>query len=84
MVMAPLLCPKQKTDMEILNKAELPLEFEYPSEFMKIVNQGLLDLDPWIILHDDYLRERFKGLKDRYKSRTLIPFGRRLDRLLMT
>lgn len=57
----------------------LPSWFEYPKEFLTLVNQNLLDFDPWIILLGDRLKERYKGLKSRYPSRELIPFARRED-----
>jgi hypothetical protein len=65
--------------MELLSQTELPGGFGYPPEFMKIVNQGLVDLDPWVVLEGDYLKDRFKGVRERYKGRKLIPFARRLD-----
>jgi hypothetical protein len=65
--------------MELLNKTDLPEGFEYPAEFLRIIDQNLTDLEPWAILSGEYLRDRYKGLKDRYKNKTLIPFARRLD-----
>ncbi|MBN3194673.1 hypothetical protein [Pectobacterium versatile] len=58
---------------------ELPEWFSYPSEFTRVVEQGLLDFDPWIILTEERLRTRFNGIKNRYPSRDLIPFARRED-----
>lgn len=65
--------------MHLLNKSDLPNGFEYPLEFAKIIKQGIVDLDPWVILDGDHLKDRFIGLKERYKRRTLIPFARRLE-----
>lgn len=36
--------------MFFLDKKDLPENFTYPPEFVRIVNQGLTDLDPWGIM----------------------------------
>lgn len=64
---------------QLLNEEELPVGFYYPAGFKRIVSQGLLDFDPWVILQDDKLTTRFNGIKNRYPSRKLIPFARRED-----
>ena len=64
---------------QLLNEKELPVGFYYPDDFKRIVSQGLLDFDPWIILQGDRLITRFNGIKNRYPSRELIPFARRED-----
>ncbi|MGL5386812.1 MAG: hypothetical protein ACRDCA_13325 [Serratia sp. (in: enterobacteria)] len=64
---------------KFLTKDELPEWFEYPFEFNRIVEQGLLDFDPWIILQGERLRSRYDGIKSRYPSRQLVPFARRED-----
>jgi len=63
----------------LLHKNEYPEWFEYPSEFELLIDQNLLDFDPWIILTGDRLKKRFFGLKERYPSRDLVPFARRED-----
>lgn len=63
----------------LLKQEELPDIFKYPEEFLQIVNQGLIDFKPWIIMSGDYLHDRYQGLKERYKKSVLIPFARRLD-----
>lgn len=65
--------------MNLLNKEQLPEGFEYPDEFLKIVNLQLVDLEPWSIMEGDYLFKRYQGLKERYPEKKLIPFCRRLD-----
>ena len=65
--------------IELLNQQDLPKTFAYPDEFIKIVNQGLLDFEPWIIMSGEYLKSRYDGLKKRFNSRILVPFARRLD-----
>ena len=64
---------------QLLSKDEMPDWFNYPEEFLRIIEQGLLDFDPWIILQEARLRTRFTGLKERYPSRELVPFARRED-----
>jgi len=63
----------------LLEKNELPDWFQYPSEFLILINQNLLDFDPWIIITGDRLKTRYEGLKDRYPNRELVPFARRED-----
>ena len=64
---------------QLLNKNELPEWFNYSEDFLRIVEQGLLDFDPWIILQPKQLRTRYQGLKERFPERDLIPFARRED-----
>ena len=64
---------------KLLNKNEVPEWFNYSPGFLRIVDQKLLDFDPWIILVGDQLRTRYDGIKDRYPDRDLIPFARRED-----
>ncbi|MGO1298984.1 MAG: hypothetical protein ACTMIA_17085 [Vibrio sp.] len=64
---------------KLLNVSELPNGFTYPQEFLRIVDQGLLDFDPWIVLQNNQLRTRYRGLQQRYPNRELIPFARRED-----
>jgi hypothetical protein len=64
---------------QLLNTNELPDWFNYPEDFSRIVDQGLLDFDPWIILQAKQLRSRYQGLQDRFPQRELVPFARRED-----
>ncbi|OOE77139.1 hypothetical protein [Salinivibrio sp. ML290] len=64
---------------KLLTERETPEWFSYSQDFLRIVEQGLLDFDPWIILQNEQLRTRFFGLKERYPERQLIPFARRED-----
>lgn len=63
----------------LLNPEELPSWFSYSEEFLRIINQGLLDFDPWIVLQGAQLRTRFLGMKGRFPDRELVPFARRED-----
>ena len=46
---------------------------------MKTVELNLIDFDVWYILDKESFFERYKGLKERYPTRMLIPFARRGD-----
>jgi hypothetical protein len=64
---------------DLLPLTELPAGFEYPREFVRVVELGLTNLEPWWIIEGDRLRERFLGLRERYEARTLVPFAARQD-----
>lgn len=64
---------------ELLTIAELPEDFDYPAEFIRVVELGLTDLEPWWIFDGDQLRRRATGLRERYPARRLVPFARRQD-----
>ncbi len=61
---------------QLLTKTEMPEWFLTHVNFSRIVEQNLLNFDPWIILEGERLRVRFGGLK-RYPNRNIIrPSGR--------
>jgi hypothetical protein len=59
-----------------------PEDFEgglvLPSGLQRIVEQGLVDLSPWLILPRDQALARFEELRARYKK-PYVPFARRQD-----
>lgn len=55
------------------------LDFKFPKAFMKTVELNLIDFDIWYLLDKESFFERYAGLKDRYPTRTLIPFAKRDD-----
>ena len=66
--------------VDLLTQTERPKWFDYPQDFLRIVEeQKLLDFDPWIVMRGDQLRTCFNGLKERYPTRELVPFARRED-----
>lgn len=65
---------------ELLSVADLPDKFDYPPEFVRVVELGLTQLEPWWIIEGDLLRDRHRGLQQRYPSRTVVPFAVRQDR----
>ncbi len=54
----------------------MPYEFEYPKEFLKLIELGLLDFEVWGIIDATDAVIRLEGLKKRYPEYKLIPFAR--------
>lgn len=65
--------------MEIFDVQEFYEGYNYPREFLKIVELNLVDLDIWYLMPKEQLEIRMRGLKNRYPERKLIPFARRDD-----
>lgn len=63
----------------VLAPDRLPTGFVYPAQFLRIVELGLLDLEPWYLLGGEALRAANEGLRARYPQRSLVPFARRQD-----
>ena len=64
---------------DLLSIDDLPPDFEYPQEFIRVVELGLTNLEPWWIAQGQLLRDRFQGLRKRYPDRNLILFAVRQD-----
>lgn len=64
---------------ELLSVRDLPAGFEYPAPFVRVVELGLTNLEPWHIVEGDRLRHRNRGLAQRYPKRRLVPFALRQD-----
>lgn len=64
---------------ELLSDTDLPEGFTYPHGLVRVVELGLVNLEPWWIVEGDLLRDRFSGLQQRYKDRKLVPFAQRQD-----
>jgi hypothetical protein len=64
---------------DLLSTDDLPEGFEYPHEFVRVVELGLTNIEPWWIIDGDRLRNRFLGLRERYPERSLVPFAVRQD-----
>jgi hypothetical protein len=65
--------------MDFLRDDELPVGIRYPGAFTRLVTRGITFLEPWNILQGDRLRQRHRGLRERFPARTLVPFARRED-----
>lgn len=64
---------------EILTIEDLPLGFDYPTDFIRMSELGLLHLEPWHVLEGEPLRAWLAGLRQRYPRRTIVPFAHRQD-----
>lgn len=64
---------------ELLRPEEVPQNFWYPRSFIRVVELGITNLEPWHILEGSTLRARQTGLAQRFPDRTLIPFAIRQD-----
>lgn len=64
---------------DLLTPDDLPDGFTYPPELLRLVEHGIVDLEPWLVLVGERLRRRFEGLGQRYPHRALVPFAMRLD-----
>ena len=58
----------------------LPKNFKYPESYNQLAMGKLPNIDPWHFYENvDKLIFHFKGLKERYPKRILVPFARRWD-----
>jgi hypothetical protein len=64
---------------DLLSIGDLPPDFEYPREFIRVVELGLTNLEPWWIVQGQLLRDRFQGLRKRYPARNLVVLAVRQD-----
>jgi hypothetical protein len=64
---------------DLLDPAQLPPGFTYPPEFLRVLDLGLVNLEPWWIFDGAALRDRVAGLRERFPDRVLVPFARRED-----
>jgi hypothetical protein len=64
---------------DLLMKHELPAGFTYPRTFLRAVELGLTNLEPWWIIQGGLLRRRNEALRNRYPNRSLVLFAVRED-----
>ena len=64
---------------QLLQDSQLPKGFAYPREFLRVLDLGPTDLEPWWIFDGDLLLNRAIGMKVRHPNRVLVPFARRRD-----
>jgi hypothetical protein len=67
------------TILDLLSEKELPEGFSYPQEFYRLIENGLTSIEPWYMLDGSQLREKMRGLGERFPARILIPFACRQD-----
>lgn len=56
---------------------KLPHGFDYPPEFLHVVELGILNLEPWAVVRNG--AERMGDLRERFPNRRLVPFARRIE-----
>ncbi|MCP4600754.1 MAG: hypothetical protein GY847_09515 [Proteobacteria bacterium] len=63
----------------VLKPEYLPHWFEYPKEYLRLIQQGLYHFTPWHLLEHEYVTQIYQDLKLQYPSRELFPFAYRQD-----
>lgn len=66
-------------DLYIVSENQRPVWLKYPASFCRLVEQGLIHLDPWHIMEAERASTHAKGLAERYPGRKLFPFAYRQD-----
>ncbi|MGH3544594.1 MAG: hypothetical protein ACRDPW_01475 [Mycobacteriales bacterium] len=65
--------------IELIPLDDLPETFNYPPEFIRIVELGVTDLEPWSILGGNELRFVYHRLRQDYPDQEYVPFATRQD-----
>jgi hypothetical protein len=65
--------------MILFAKQELPDGFNYPVQFLRLIANGLVNLEPWKILEGVELNFKLEGLTKRFPLRRIVPFAARID-----
>lgn len=65
-------------EQPLLRAEDIGPDVALPAGLVRIVEQGLVDLSPWLILPRTEALARMVGLRARYK-RPYVPFARRQD-----
>lgn len=63
----------------MLSEALRPSWFEYPPEYLRVVDLKMDNLEPWFFLDGEQLETRNRGLKERFPAADMVPFARRGD-----
>ena len=58
--------------MEIYDVSKVYQEFNYPKEFLKIVELNLVDFDFWYLMSKEQVEKRIKGFYYSYINRSSI------------
>lgn len=65
--------------VELLTLNDLPAGFDYPREFIRVLELGLVNLEPWWVLTGEQLQRVYAGLQQRYPDQVYVPFASRQD-----
>jgi len=71
--------PEQLTEKFLMTESERPGWFRYPFAFLRLLDQPIINFEPWHLMTRMEAATRLEGLKKRYPSRDLVPFARRQD-----
>ncbi|SNQ47111.1 conserved hypothetical protein [Frankia canadensis] len=63
----------------LISVVDLPRGFTYPPEFLRVVELGLTNIEPWWIMDGEALFRRHIGLRSRYPDDCFVPFAERQD-----
>ncbi|MCK9876765.1 hypothetical protein MXD59_13415 [Frankia sp. Ag45/Mut15] len=63
----------------LIPMAELPEGFSYPEDYLRVIELGLTDLEPWWIMDGAILFNIYRGLAERYPDDSFVPFAKRED-----
>lgn len=65
--------------MEILDPKGIPDWLSYPREYLRLIEQNIVEFLPWHLLNSKLAQLRYEGLKSRYPNRHLFAFAARRD-----
>lgn len=65
--------------MELYNIKSQYENFNYPKEFLRTIELGLINFDCWYYIPLEQMETRIAGVMKRYPNRKLVPFARRAD-----
>lgn len=65
--------------MEKYNIKKIYKMYDYPNEYLKVLELNLVNLDLWYFMSAEQIEMRIRGMQERYPRRKLIPFARRDD-----
>lgn len=77
-MMRPVFALVRAEERPLLRSEDIGPDVMLPAGLVRIVEQGLVDLSPWLILPRTEALDRMAGLRARYK-RPYVPFARRQD-----
>src|SRR4051812_47144919 len=60
----------------LLAESEKPGWFQYPPQFLHVMELGIYRLDPWQFILGEFLRTMYAILHKRYPNRELVPFAK--------
>ena len=63
----------------LLTVNALPRDFTYPSHFIRVVELGMVSLEPWWIMDSEDLFEKQRGLARVVVDRPVVAFAWRSD-----